>query len=117
MKIFISQPMRGKTNEQIKEERAELVKELQEQGNYVLDTIFDLGKSVSPIIYLAKSIEVLDKADAVVFMPGWESARGCVIEYEIALKYGKYIKEIQSNQKSEVSIPSIVIDKNSISIY
>lgn len=28
-KVMISQPMKGKTNEQIKKERAELVKELQ----------------------------------------------------------------------------------------
>ena len=32
MKIMISQPMRGKTKEQIREERAELVKQLEAEG-------------------------------------------------------------------------------------
>ena len=41
MKIMISQPMKGKTNEQIREERAELVKELQKEGHEVIDTVFE----------------------------------------------------------------------------
>ena len=94
MKIMISQPMRGKTNEQIRQERAELVKQLEEQGHEVIDTVLDISENKSPIYYLSKSIELLDQADAVVFMKGWENARGCKIEHEIALKYGKYIKEL-----------------------
>lgn len=94
MKIMISQPMYRKTEKQIKEEREELVKKLQEEGHEVLDTIFEFDCYVSPIYYLAKSIEVLDKADAVIFMKGWEKARGCIIEHETALKYNKYIKEL-----------------------
>lgn len=39
MKLMISQPMRGKTNKQIREERAELVSGLQEEGNEVIDTV------------------------------------------------------------------------------
>lgn len=94
MKIMISQPMRGKTNEQIREERAELVKQLEKQGHEVIDTVLDITENKSPIYYLSKSIELLDKADAVVFMKGWENARGCRIEHEVAQKYGKYIKEL-----------------------
>jgi len=41
MKIMISQPMKGKTNEQIREERAEIVKRLQEEGHGVVDTVFE----------------------------------------------------------------------------
>ena len=40
MKIMISQPMNGKTTEQIRKERVELVKELESQGHEVLDTVF-----------------------------------------------------------------------------
>lgn len=95
MKIMISQPMRGKTEKEIKDEREELVKKLQEEGHEVLETVFeDFDCYASPIAYLARSIEFLDKADAVVFMKGWENARGCKIEHEIALKYEKYIKEL-----------------------
>lgn len=95
MKIMISQPMRGKTDKQIREERAELVKKLENEGYEVIDTVLDISENKSPIYYLAKSIELLDKADAVVFMKGWQEARGCRIEYTIAVEYGKFIKEEQ----------------------
>lgn len=95
MKIMISQPMRGKTEKEIKDEREELVKKLQNEGHEILETVFeDFDCYASPIAYLARSIEFLDKADAVVFMKGWENARGCIIEHEIALKYNKFIKEL-----------------------
>ena len=92
MKIMISQPMRGKTNEQIREERAELVKELEKQGYEVIDTVLDISENKSPVYYLSKSLELLDLADAVVFMSGWENSRGCYIEFEVAKNYGKFIK-------------------------
>lgn len=96
MRIMISQPMNGKTNEQIKEERKELVDELEKQGHTVINTIFDFnkggGEKVSSMFYLAKSIEAMDKVDAVIFMKGWENARGCVAEEYIAKKYGKFVK-------------------------
>ena len=96
MKIMISQPMRGKTEKEIKDERDVLVKKLQKEGHEVLETVFeDFDCYASPIAYLARSIEFLDKADAVVFMKGWENARGCRIEYQIAKDYGKFIKEEQ----------------------
>lgn len=95
MKIMISQPMRGKTNEQIRKEREELVKELESQGHEVIDTVLDISENKSPIYYLSKSIELLDKADGVVFMKGWQEARGCRIEHQVAVDYGKFIKEEQ----------------------
>lgn len=95
MKVMISQPMRGKTNEEIKEERVELVKKLQEEGHEVVDTVFDdfpEGKA-TPVHYLAKSIEFIANVEGVVFMKGWENARGCKIEHQIAKEYGKWIRE------------------------
>ncbi len=96
MKIMISQPMRGKTNEQIREERAELVKRLEEQGHEVVDTVFENAPANEDVaIYcLSQSIRYIGKVDAVVFMPGWEDARGCRIEYQVACEYGKFIKLI-----------------------
>lgn len=95
MKIMISQPMNGKTEKQIEDERKYLIQELEQEGHEVIDTIirdFDCRKS--PIGYLARSIEFLDQADAIVFMKGWEKARGCKIEHQIAVEYHKYIKEL-----------------------
>lgn len=97
LKIMISQPMKGKTEEQIRSERAELVKKLEEKGHEVVDTIFaeETSEGDARLYYLAKSIEAMSKVDAVVFMPGWEKARGCQIEHEIAVKYNKFIKEVE----------------------
>lgn len=87
MKVFISQPMNGKTEEEIRKERKIIEDSI---NGEVLDTIFEL-ETDNPIIYLAKSIEQLAIADQVVFMKDWENARGCRIEYEIAKNYGKEI--------------------------
>lgn len=95
MKVMISQPMRGKTNEQIREEREKLVKQLKTEGHEVIDTVFDdfpEGKA-TPVHYLAKSIEFIANVEGVVFMKGWENARGCKIEHQIAKEYGKWVRE------------------------
>lgn len=93
MKIMISQPMKGKTNEQIREERAELVKRLQEEGIEVVDTVFENAPADEDVaIYmLSQSIRYIGKVDAVYFMKGWEKARGCKIEHEVAVEYGKQV--------------------------
>lgn len=93
MKIMISQPMRGKTNEQIREERTELVSGLQEEGNEVIDTVFENAPADEDIaIYmLSQSIRYIGKVDGIVFMKGWEKARGCKIEHEVAVEYGKQV--------------------------
>lgn len=92
-KIMISQPMRGKTNELIKEERKVLVQEFENEGYEVLDTVFDEApKNVDEATwFLSKSIEYLAQADIIFFMKGWEKARGCKIEHEIAVEYDKEI--------------------------
>ena len=94
MKVMISQPMNGKTEEQIKEERKELINAIESNGDEVLNTIFteEAPKDCdTAIYYLAKSIEAISKVDRVVFMRGWEKARGCVIEHLVAVKYNKQI--------------------------
>lgn len=92
-KIMISQPMRGKTNELIKEERKVLVQEFEDRGYEVLDTVFDEApKNVDEAIwFLSKSIEYLAQADIIFFMKGWEKARGCKIEHQVAVEYDKEI--------------------------
>jgi hypothetical protein len=91
MKIFISQPMNGKTDSQIKEERKAIEKYFIDKGDAVLDTLFDFEENTSPIYYLGKSIEYMADADLVVFLSGWNEARGCLIEYKVATEYGKKI--------------------------
>lgn len=90
---MISQPMRGKTNEQIREERKALVEALEREGNEVIDTVFEEAPADEDVaIYmLSQSIRFIGKVDAVHFMKGWENARGCKIEHQVAVEYGKQI--------------------------
>ena len=88
-KIFISQPMRGKTSEEIRAERekaVEVVKAFVNDEVEVLDSYFD-DFDGNPLEYLAKSIELLAKADVAYFAKGWEDARGCRIEHICAVEY------------------------------
>lgn len=41
-----------------------------------------------PLCFLAKSIEKMSHCDVVYFCDGWEDARGCRIEHEVAENYG-----------------------------
>ncbi len=84
------------TQEQIEEERADLVKSLEDKGYEVVNTIFaeETPEGDAALFYLAKSIDAMSKVDAVIFMKGWENARGCKIEHEIAVRYNKFIKEL-----------------------
>ena len=95
-KVMISQPMRGKSNEQIRQEREKLVKNLTEKGYEVVDTIFtEIPEDAEnkPIWYLAKSLEAISKVYYVTFMAGWEDARGCRIEHQVCKEYGVQILE------------------------
>lgn len=95
MKVFISMPMNGKSEEETKaeyEENKKTVLKLFPMAE-VKFSIFHLKGDRSAIHYLARSIEFLDDADIVFMAKGWEKARGCVIEHEVAQRYGKMIIE------------------------
>lgn len=91
MKLFISQPMRGKTDEEIINEREEAIrsaKEITGEDVEVLDSFFQGADLTRPLEYLGESIKILAQADLVYFAPGWREARGCLIEHECAVQYG-----------------------------
>ena len=91
MKIFISQPMSEKTDEQIKSER-ESVKELlsMQYGEVeIIDSFFESAPhDAKPLWFLGKSLELLSTADCAYFAEGWKDYRGCKIEHECAVQYG-----------------------------
>lgn len=106
---MISQPMRGKTDLEIATVRKNATQYLEDKGYEVVNTCFKekldrkmddqpLDKS---IYYLLLSIEIMSKCQAVYFCQGWEEARVCSIEHEIAKKYGL---EIIYETKSETNI-------------
>lgn len=98
-KAMISQPMAGKTDEEITAARDLAVAKLRQMGYEVVNTLFtdewysdeamrERGVVQAPLYYLAKSLENMSLCHAAYFVKGWEDARGCKIEHEAAEAYG-----------------------------
>ena len=104
MKAMLSQPMAGKTDDEIIATREKAIKALEERGYEVINTFFTdewyNNKSMAerrviqiPVCFLAKSLESMSHCNAVYFCKGWEKARGCRIEHDVAVAYGLDIIE------------------------
>lgn len=90
-RLFISQPMRDKSNAEILAERNKAIEVASKQLNEeveVIDSFFkDSPALINPLLYLAKSLELLATADIAYFANGWGQARGCRIERLCAEEY------------------------------
>ncbi len=99
MKAMLSQPMNGKTEEEIVATRNRAISFLQGKGYEIVNTLFtdewysnesmrNRGVVQIPLCFLAKSLENMSLCHVVFFCKGWEDARGCRIEHEAAKAYG-----------------------------
>ena len=99
MKAMLSQPMAGKTDEEIITTREKAIAALTEKGYEVVNTLFTdewysresmeaRGVGQIPLCFLAKSLENMANCHAAYFCKGWEQARGCRIEHAAAEAYG-----------------------------
>ena len=98
-RAMLSQPMAGKTDDEIKETREKAIKTLENKGYEIVNTLFtdewyskekmaERGVVQIPLCFLAKSLENMSLGHAAYFCKGWENARGCRIEHEAAKAYG-----------------------------
>lgn len=95
-KLFISQPMRGKTNKEIETVRnnvlAEVRRLLYPEGVYLIpmsnDKNSDPTKKYLSLWHLGHSLQMMSRADIVYFVDGWKDYPGCRIEHECAEIYG-----------------------------
>lgn len=92
MKVFISQPMKDKTNDYIKKERCSAIEwAKRELGDdvEVIDSFFENAPhNARPLWFLGKSFELLSGADVALFIGEWEKYRGCKMEYAACEAYG-----------------------------
>lgn len=99
MKAMLSQPMAGKTDEEIIATREKAIEVLKSKGYEIVNTLFTdewysngsmkaRGVVQIPLCFLAKSLENMSLCHAAYFCKGWEKARGCRIEHEAAVAYG-----------------------------
>ena len=92
--MFVSQPMAGRTTEEIRKERNEVKKRF--EGSYeIADTLFEYtmndDKHDLALYKLGDAIMKMATCDTVCFVTGWEKARGCRIEHMCAELYDKKI--------------------------
>lgn len=96
---MVSQPMYGFTNEQIVETRNRFLQFAEKENLEVINTLFtdewyskdkmvERGVVQIPLCFLAKSLENMSLCNKVYFAKGWENARGCRIEHQVAKDYG-----------------------------
>lgn len=99
MKAMLSQPMEGKTDEEIIATREKAIKVLQEKGYEIVNTLFtdewyskesmeQSGVVQIPLYFLVKYLENMSLCHAAYFCKGWENARVCKIEHDAAVAYG-----------------------------
>lgn len=108
-RAMLSQPMAGKSEQEIIETRNRAIATLAEQGYEVINTLFSdewyrtenmkqRGVVQIPLCFLAKSLENMSLCHAAYFCNGWENARGCKIEHQAAVDYGlEIIYEVNAN--------------------
>lgn len=91
MKVFLSQPMRGKTHEEIlsniREVQEFLTKYLDSTNIEIIESYSPKNKSKEPLVALGDSIKMLTNADLAVFLDDWNQYRGCIIENHTAKIY------------------------------
>lgn len=92
-RLFISQPMRGRTDEEILAVRASAIESAKRhlgEDVEVIDSFFQNAPAEGNrgLYLLGKSLELLATADVAYFAKNWEKYRGCKIENMCALEYG-----------------------------
>lgn len=93
MKVFISQPMAGLTDEQILERRNECIQKLKDwYGDTKIEPINSFVKSEGivaggRIVMLGHSIQLMADAEVVFFAAGWEKSHGCIVEHAVCEQY------------------------------
>lgn len=90
-KVFISQPMTVKSETEILAEREKIWLDWLDQDHYgheyeLIDS-YTKPAGKSRLWMLGDSIQKMEDADIIIFSDGWDSAKGCVVEAIVAMKY------------------------------
>lgn len=103
--IFISQPMTGKSEEEILATRQKEIEKIHQLFDAdgveinIIDSYIDdatrkcfeehIGDGINwDIHWLSQSLKMLAMADIIWLCEGWEYSKGCNIELECAIQYG-----------------------------
>lgn len=103
-KAMISQPMNGLTHEEIQAKREKVAIKLERMGYEVVNQYLEQCEAINPIACLASSIDTMAECRAVYFCDGWEDARGCRIEHDVAEEYGLDIIYAEDEEEPEAPL-------------
>lgn len=91
-KLFISQPMSDKSDEEIKAIRARIIEDAKRivgDDVEVIDSFMQgAPHEAKPLWFLGKAFELLSTADYAYFADGWSVYKGCNMEHLACEKYG-----------------------------
>lgn len=99
IRIFISQAMSGRAAEFVNCEREEVINNFRkwgidaglfEEDDMFVDVNENFGDEVpgrGRLYYLGRSIQNMEEADYVIFVAGYEKAKGCLVEHTAATRY------------------------------
>lgn len=100
MNVFISQPFYERDAEEVMAEREKIfsdfvkwneeAKVFLSNGEYVLIDNYhkqNIPQDAGRLWCLGDSIQLMDRADVIIFAPEWDRAKGCLIERRIANVY------------------------------
>ncbi len=91
MKVMLSHPMSGMSESDVMKLRKMMTEYL--KARYGKIEIIDnyhhknVPENAGRLWHLGTSIRMMEEADAIFFCPGWQSAKGCKIEYAICKLY------------------------------
>lgn len=116
VKVFLSQPMSGYSNEAVQETRREAEKVIDKyfirfNNHYEIVSTFydqeakDADKMRHPKIYrLGHALMVLANCDYIYFAGDWKNKRSCVVEFIAARMFGVNIIPSSDNTKYDLKI-------------
>lgn len=97
-KVFISLPMRGRTDEEVRQRQTEILEKFQKTYGIPSVEFIDSFVKAVPVTLnnpnsigawcLGDSIKLMAFADVVIFAKDYLEARGCIIEHTVCLEYG-----------------------------
>ena len=103
-KVFISMPMNGKSRKEIEQMQDDILISVCNKLNEKIEHIESyLDNDLSPLGCLAENLKRMSTADYVVFVEGWQNARGCIIERLCAERYGFEIIDVKPVIKEDIN--------------
>lgn len=92
VKLFISQPTKNKSHNEIVVTRAraatKIAKDTHTEYEVIESYLINTPYGVPLLWVIGKSIQLLGSADVAYFCRGWEYDERCKIEHECAINYG-----------------------------